>query len=415
MKSKVRVKTIFLITIGIIFALLTVSSVDRYFHIENSYFIDFDNKDLKNSEVSGRISLYINSGWVNLKNAGKCSGEGTYLDPYVIKDLEIDGGGAGSGIYIEGSTVYFKIVNCTIYNAGGGSDNAGITLLNVKNGQLINNDVTNNGGNGILLKFSHYNNITQNILSNNYIGIYLHYSENNIVSNNVFSGNTDNIKTVPNTANPFNYGNTTVIVVVAVVVIAIIFTSILIIYKKRTPRPEKIQYKKEYPVTRVTPKVKVKEIKPIPSPTSKIEDFVSKSIKTCPHCGKKLSLDAIFCIRCGKKIEEDKVIPSISDRIEEIQPSLSISERSKEKLIPEKLDLKVERTQPVPLIKEKIEEKKLTEDSLTRVKEKQPVLPDSDEKEEKIKVIPQFCKFCKMKLNKKATYCPQCGTRVKKK
>ncbi len=194
-----------------------------------------------------------------------------------------------------------------------------------------------------------------------------------------------------------------------------------------------------------------KEKKPRPSPISKIEDFLRISIKICPHCGQKLSLKAIFCIKCGKKVEEDQEIPSISDRIEdtlvseipqikaeqiqlvpsisdtkgekiiaeipsikdeEVQPSPS---RWKEKLAPEIPDLKVEKIQPTPLIKKKKEESKVIDDSLTEIEEKQPVPPILDIKEEKPKVIPYFCKFCGMKLNKKATFCPQCGTKVKKK
>jgi hypothetical protein len=50
------------------------------------------NEFLKTSEVSGKIFINGTSDWVDFKNAGKCSGEGTYSIPYVIEDLVIDGG-----------------------------------------------------------------------------------------------------------------------------------------------------------------------------------------------------------------------------------------------------------------------------------------------------------------------------------
>jgi rubrerythrin len=67
------------------------------------------------------------------------------------------------------------------------------------------------------------------------------------------------------------------------------------------------------------------------------------------------------------------------------------------------------------VIREEKEERQVIENSLTETEEKQPVPPILDVKKEKSKVINYFCKFCGIKLNKKATFCPQCGTRVKKK
>ena len=66
----------------------------------------------KTSMISGKI--HINNNWSAAKAAGICTGNGTYSEPYIIEDLEIDAGGSGSGILIENSDVYVKIENCTV-------------------------------------------------------------------------------------------------------------------------------------------------------------------------------------------------------------------------------------------------------------------------------------------------------------
>ena len=90
---------------------------------------------MKISAVSGKIHIYYN--WSATKTAGICTGSGTKTDPYIIEDLEIDGGGSGSCILIENSNVYFKIENCMDYNSGNAWADAGIRLYNVDNGKLI--------------------------------------------------------------------------------------------------------------------------------------------------------------------------------------------------------------------------------------------------------------------------------------
>jgi parallel beta-helix repeat protein len=178
MKSKAKSILIILVTIGILFTFSFIISDSFNSNIRDSenttdYNADFnlDNKNLKISEVSRKIHIINNSGWVDYRNAGNCTGNGTYSDPYVIEDLVIDGGGLGSCILIENSTMYFKIENCTIYNSGGYyyteigiSVNAGIKLSHVNNSYIIDNDC-----------------------SGNLYGIRIEYSDNNTIS-----GNTDN-------------------------------------------------------------------------------------------------------------------------------------------------------------------------------------------------------------------------------
>ena len=132
-----------LIIIGILFALLPIINANLSYITDNrnktldySDVITLEKKNLQISAVSGKI--HINNNWTDAWDEELCTGNGTYSEPYVIEDLVIDGGGSGSCILIENSNVYFKIENCTIFNAGEEYYGAGIRLENVTNGVLIN-------------------------------------------------------------------------------------------------------------------------------------------------------------------------------------------------------------------------------------------------------------------------------------
>lgn len=114
-------------------------------------------------------------------------GSGVEGDPYMLKDLIIDGGGVSNCITIENSISYFKIQNCTLYNAGSGmNSDAGIYLNNVSNGILYLNNCSNIMYYGISLYESSHNHVEGNFM-NGYdsgAGINLHLSHNNTVGNN---------------------------------------------------------------------------------------------------------------------------------------------------------------------------------------------------------------------------------------
>jgi len=145
----------------------------------------------QNSSIAPQtIYLSGNQEWQYFRNANKCTGQGTFSDPYVIEDLVIDAGGKGSAISIENSDVYFRIENCTVYN----SESAGIRLYNVDNGDILNNTANNNGNYGISLDSSNYNNISLNIVNNNTLsGINLDRSDDNSLWNNTASKNYNGI------------------------------------------------------------------------------------------------------------------------------------------------------------------------------------------------------------------------------
>ena len=143
---------------------------------------NFSGIALETSKPSGLI--HINNNWTAAKAAGICNGSGTYSDPYIIEDLEIDGGGLGNCILIENSDVYFRIERCTLYNSGLYSY-AGIYLSYVNNSHLIDNNCSNNNK-GLKLENCNNNTISGNIANNNNnYGIYLHGNcNNNTVSEN---------------------------------------------------------------------------------------------------------------------------------------------------------------------------------------------------------------------------------------
>jgi len=182
-RKSTKSKVLLLIVLGILVFLSPILIKNINVGNENST-IDY-NKNLKPSKISTPIYLHGNSDWVDFKNAGDCTGNGILSDPYVIQDLIIDAGGSGSCIMIADSDVFFRIENCTLYNAGG-FHHAGINLDNVTNGHLFNNNCSSNinDARGIRLLNSDYNNITNNLLESNeegitVFGLYNLISENN--------------------------------------------------------------------------------------------------------------------------------------------------------------------------------------------------------------------------------------------
>jgi len=201
-----------LIIIGILFALLPIITTNLSYIMDkgnkswdtiDDFTLDMDN--LKISKISGKI--HIDNNWTATKSAGICTGNGTYSEPYVIKDLEINGGDSGSCILIENSDVYFKIENCTL-NAGDSHPNAGIRLNNVTKGVLVINNcsfsyigiylshcdnisisgnIANHNHFGIYLSVCNDINISGNTATNNYNGMNLSYCDNAVLSGNIMN------------------------------------------------------------------------------------------------------------------------------------------------------------------------------------------------------------------------------------
>jgi parallel beta-helix repeat protein len=181
--NRIKSKPTILILFLIISTILGLISISKYTN-------DFsDNKGLRISKVSSPI--YINDAdpsynWSVAKNAGICTGEGTYSDPYLIKGLVIDGSGLDvNGILIENSEAFFIIRAC-IAHTSLNQFSCGIKLSNVDNGQLINNTCYDYMTNfGIRLDYCNNNNISGNTVNDVYGGgISVRCGVNNTISGN---------------------------------------------------------------------------------------------------------------------------------------------------------------------------------------------------------------------------------------
>ena len=132
MKKRFQLFTILLI--------LSLSIIFSYqFSSERFKGKNFDRDKPTNSVISSMIFIDGNQGWVDFKSAGNCTGQGILSDPYLIKNLIINGYGSSYGIFIKFSDVYFKIENCLL----SGGTNA-IYLYFSANGIINNSFLINN-------------------------------------------------------------------------------------------------------------------------------------------------------------------------------------------------------------------------------------------------------------------------------
>lgn len=164
-------------------------------------------KDEPNSKLSvywdlTGISISGNNGWATINSTYEwCNGAGSWSDPYIIENITIDDG----SIRIEDSDVYFKIRNCTLFNGI-----SGIILINVSNGNLIDNTLINLNSFGIVVGESSYNNtISGNNLNNVGTGISLQGVYNNTISgNDINNTSSEGIQLGVNSFNNYISGNT---------------------------------------------------------------------------------------------------------------------------------------------------------------------------------------------------------------
>ncbi|GAI92251.1 unnamed protein product, partial [marine sediment metagenome] len=189
-------KAAIFVILGIIFLSSGLFCINLDFYPRNRtvypidyYDINFEILTLKTAKISANI--HINSNWTEAKSAGICNGSGTWNDPYVIKDLIIDGGNSSHCIEIQNSSAYFRIENCTLFNAGTGwsSEYAGILLDHTNNGMIVDNNCSNNMYGIFLVSYSSNNTVYRNYANNNFhTGISL----NSLCSNNTVLDNSAN-------------------------------------------------------------------------------------------------------------------------------------------------------------------------------------------------------------------------------
>jgi parallel beta-helix repeat protein len=130
-----------------------------------------------------------------------CSGSGTFMDPYIIKDVIVDGEYSKQCIRILNSEVYFKIQNCTVTRGGDIPNNIngkGIGLHRVKNGNISKNLIQFNDGPGIVLDDCENLTINQNTINYNSIGIEIWgFCTNNSIRANFLDYNLYGIQISP--------------------------------------------------------------------------------------------------------------------------------------------------------------------------------------------------------------------------
>ncbi|MHA1380769.1 MAG: NosD domain-containing protein [Candidatus Helarchaeota archaeon] len=179
-----------IVLLSIIFCLCVLfNTYTNSNEIQNSKTSEIEPKQIK---ISSTVNPFVIDGTTNQnwsyyeQTYNWCTGSGIYSDPYIIQDIIVDGGGTSSCIVIKNSDNYFRIENCTLFNAGASiKSEAGIYLYNVSNGIISDNNASNNcvsNSNGYLI-----------------FGIYLEKSNNIILINNLVNNNTDQY-------NSFGYG-----------------------------------------------------------------------------------------------------------------------------------------------------------------------------------------------------------------
>jgi len=191
-KKKIIILGIFLILIPIIIQ-GSINSELVQFNEDNG------EKRLKTSGVYADI-LIDDTMTTNTTNHGNwtwavqqpwCTGKGTPEEPYIIEYQNfVYNSLPGECLSIQNSRKDFIIRYCNITNSQ--TFSAGLFLSNVTNGQILNNDIFNNGL-GIVL-----DHVNESIVSNSNIynskmlsGIYAEYSYSNTISGNYVYNSTE--------------------------------------------------------------------------------------------------------------------------------------------------------------------------------------------------------------------------------
>lgn len=197
--KKKELLILFILCIPLYFGLNTLQNIDVNNPIEmfedQEYYGDYPIKSLK---LGGywEISPFIiddtgggNYTWAEAISEPWCEGNGLQNDPYIIKNISINGNAVDNCIEIRNSKKYFKIINCTAYNSGTDNYDGGIKFVNVTNGMIFNNNCSDNGNAGILLMTGSNNNtiINNTLYQNTDAGVFLYdeCNNNSIVYNKI--------------------------------------------------------------------------------------------------------------------------------------------------------------------------------------------------------------------------------------
>ena len=130
-------------------------------------------------------SIYINGNWDYFNETYDWC---YYKDGfYIIENVTIDAEN-NDGIIIANTQDPFILRNCSIFNSAAGEDSGAIKFISVKNGILIENNISHNNGNGILTVLSENITLINNVFNNNVeSGVLVERNSNNfsLVSNQI--------------------------------------------------------------------------------------------------------------------------------------------------------------------------------------------------------------------------------------
>lgn len=136
------------------------------------------------ADRTSHAAIAIASDYQFTAENGVCSGSGTFEDPYVIADWEIDAGEDAYGIRIHGTSRPFVIRNVAV----SGAARAGISLSYVRNatieGCLVEANFT-----GVLLNFCTFVRVRGCTMEKNTDGLRLLFSSENQILDSVFRDN----------------------------------------------------------------------------------------------------------------------------------------------------------------------------------------------------------------------------------
>ena len=147
---------------------------------------------LKTSSYQVRPFIHVLNNWTETEAAGICTGAGTQLNPYIIRDTIITSNVSGAGILVQSSIgAHFNIQNCTILNTGAFATAGGITVQSSNNGVIVGNNCSDNPGSGIVLTNTDNCYVLDNELKRNlYHGILvMSDSDSNTITNNEINNN----------------------------------------------------------------------------------------------------------------------------------------------------------------------------------------------------------------------------------
>lgn len=146
--------------------------------------------DVANAQTP-HAPIYIDGNESFTAANGVTRGKGTPSDPFIIEGWEI-APSSSNGIEIRNTNVSFVIQDVYVHSVR--SDYNGIYLLNVSNGRIEDNTISNNVGNGVLVDSSDNIALVDNsIFSNTKMGIRLSDTRNVTIAENDILNNHDGV------------------------------------------------------------------------------------------------------------------------------------------------------------------------------------------------------------------------------